>query len=341
MKWARLLVAFTLVLYMVSLEASFSLFGSTTNRRFLVQEGEGFRQIAKKLRQEGIIGSYGEFAVLGLLAGAVNSLKVGEYDFSRELSARAVLAKLIRGDNIKYRVTVPEGYTFYDLAILLENYGLANAQAFLARGRDPVVLKESGIPGPSVEGYLFPDTYFLTRGLGEQLIIRLMVARFKEVFSGQYRERAQALNLSVHDVVTLASLIEKEAAVQEELPLISAVFHNRLKAGIKLQSDPTAVYGLANFSPPITRAHLNRESQYNTYYVDGLPAGPIANPGERALKAALYPARVSYLYFVAKSDGTHTFSANLNEHNNAVARNRGTRKISNGSPRGGFTTSGQ
>lgn len=332
MKVTRILVAFAIVLYMVSLEYPFSPFGSGPSRRFLVREGEGFRQIGKRLKEEGIIRSYGEFVILGVLTEAVNKLKVGEYDFSRELSPRAVLAKLIQGDSLKYQVTVPEGYSFYDVAGLLEEYGLTDAQTFLAKGRDRTLLVELGIQSSSVEGYLFPDTYLLTRGLTEEHIIRLMVGRFKAIFSNQYGERARALNLSVHELVTLASLIEREAAVEEEMALISAVFHNRLKAGIKLQSDPTAVYGLASFSPPITRAHLKRESRYNTYYVEGLPAGPIANPGEKALKAALYPAKVNYLYFVAKNDGTHAFSATLAQHNSSVARYR-PRKEGNG-PKG-------
>ena len=177
-----------------------------------------------------------------------------------------------------------------------------------------------GIPGKTVEGYLFPETYFFQKQASAEKIIRAMIGRFKSVFTKEWKNRAQELGFSVHEIVTLASIIEKETGVAKERSIISSVFHNRLEKGIRLASDPTVIYGIENFDGNLTRQDLRTRTPYNTYTNYGLPPGPIANPGKAALEAALYPADTPYLYFVAKPDNTHHFSTTLAEHNRAVRK---------------------
>jgi UPF0755 protein len=176
------------------------------------------------------------------------------------------------------------------------------------------------VDGESLEGYLFPDTYRLVKGLSEEAIIGRMVQRFAEVFGPAERARAMELKMSVAEVVTIASLIEREAKADEERPLISAVFYNRLRLGMPMQSDPTVLYSLSRFSGKLTKADLHASSPYNTYLHRGLPPGPIASPGRASVMAALYPSSSRYLYFVAKNDGTHAFSNTLREHDAMVRR---------------------
>jgi UPF0755 protein len=183
---------------------------------------------------------------------------------------------------------------------------------------DPGLINRFGINAPSMEGYLFPETYFFPKHLGGEEIIQTMVSRFEKTFPLEWRERAKTLNLTEHEVVTLASIIEKETGKGDERNLISAVFHNRIKRGMPLQSDPTVIYALPNFNGNLTRKHLSYLSPYNTYRVRGRPPGPIANPGTQSIEAALYPADVNYFYFVSKNDGSHYFSKTLGEHNRAV-----------------------
>jgi UPF0755 protein len=179
-----------------------------------------------------------------------------------------------------------------------------------------------GAPASTLEGYLFPDTYRFARGLPAERILRRMLARFEQEFRSVQQQSGRQLGLSRHEVVILASLVEKETAVATERPLIAGVFFNRLRRGIPLQSDPTVIYGLERFDGNLTRAHLQADTPYNTYTRQGLPAGPICNPGAAAVRAVLNPASTPYLYFVAKKDGTHQFSSTLAEHNAAVLRHQ-------------------
>jgi UPF0755 protein len=177
-----------------------------------------------------------------------------------------------------------------------------------------------GIQAESLEGYLFPDTYYFPRNTPIDRIIQTMLDRFNTVFTPAWADRARGIGLSRHQVVTLASIIEKETGAAGERPLIASVFHNRLARGMRLQSDPTVIYGIEDFDGNLTRAHLETPTPYNTYQVAGLPPGPIASPGRAALEAALFPEETDYLYFVARGDGTHQFSTRLDEHNEAVRR---------------------
>jgi UPF0755 protein len=218
------------------------------------------------------------------------------------------------------RVTVPEGLTLAEIADLMESAGLADRERLLKEAESPELLSSAGITGRGLEGYLFPTTYYFTPSTTERGILLAMVEEFQRSVTPAMREQAEELGMNMHEVVTLASMIEKETALPSERLLVSAVFHNRLKLKIALQSDPTVIYGLNRASKNLTRKDLQNPNPYNTYLVPGLPPGPICNPGLAALEAALRPASVPYLYFVSKNDGSHLFSRTIAEHNRAVER---------------------
>ena len=192
--------------------------------------------------------------------------------------------------------------------------------AFIEAVRDPELIHSLGLEVQSLEGYLFPDTYFLTRSMSNQAVVRLLVSRLQETLTTEFRDRASAIGMSIHEVLTLASVIEKETGLSDERTLISGVFHNRLRRKIPLQSDPTVIYALEMFDGNLRKRDLTVDSPYNTYRVRGLPPGPIANPGAASIRAALFPATTSFLYFVSRNDGSHKFSSTLTEHNSAVRK---------------------
>ncbi len=232
-----------------------------------------------------------------------------------------VLDALVKGQAKQHLVTIPEGYTLSQIAQLLEDLNLVEKKGFLQKASSPAfinVLGLSEVAGTTLEGYLFPDTYHVFREMDPEEVIQMMIHQFKKVFGPDLVHRASELGISEKDAVILASIIEKETSLPEEKPLISAVFHNRLKRNIPLQSDPTVIYGIKNFDGNLTKEHLLKQTPYNTYIVAGLPPTPICNPGKESLLAALYPAPVPYLYFVSKNDGSHYFSSEIEEHNRAV-----------------------
>lgn len=276
--------------------------------------GKSVRTLAAELKSKGIIRSTWHFILVSRLRGQAHRLKAGDYRFTNAMTPAFILEKVAAGDVDFRRFVLPEGYSIYQAAELLEQKGFFQKTSFLERCRDTALLSSLGVPAPSVEGYLFPATYNLPLNGTEEQLIRMMVSCFKRNAAGQ------GDGVLRHDVVTLASMIEKEAVTAEEKPLISSVFHNRLRIGMPLQSDPTAVYGVRAFAGKVTKADILRPSPYNTYLNRGLPPGPIGNPGAEALRAALRPATTDYLYFVARQDGTHQFSRTLAEHNRAVSR---------------------
>ena len=278
------------------------------------------RQTAKLLKQEGLISSEHVFVIVSKLIGAERQLQAGEYRLHTQMSPWGILDVLKTGRVLLHEVTVPEGLNIRQTARLLSERELVSYQEFMRLVHDPSFIRSLGIQKDSLEGYLYPQTYSFTKRLGSDRIIRAMVTMFQQVYTADLDERAQALSMTRQEVVTLASIIEKEASLEHERPLISAVFHNRLKRQIPLQSDPTVIYVLPNFDGNLRRKDLRVRSPYNTYEVKGLPPGPITNPGRESLLAALYPAPVNYLYFVSKNDGTHHFSKTLSEHNKAVWR---------------------
>ena len=230
-----------------------------------------------------------------------------------------VLDLLISGKTLVFSITIPEGYNIFQVADLFELRGVTSKKDFLDLANDPEFLKELQIDGSSLEGFLFPDTYFLrpAEKSNAKVVVRKMLNRFRSVYDKYVRGTAEEYGWSPLQVVTLASLIEKEAKPNEHA-LVSAVFHNRLRQKMKLQCDPTVIYGIKPMGARITRSDLDRKQPYNTYQVTGLPPGPIANPGKESLVAAVQPASVDYLYFVSKNDGSHQFSSSLNEHNKWV-----------------------
>ena len=287
---------------------------------FVVRSGQGVAEISRLLAADGIIRQPIEFRLFSRLNGFDKKIKSGEFKLSAVMSPSEILEKLVKGEVVLYRLTIPEGYTMAQIADLVGNSGISGRDGFLKALSDRRLLARLHIDAGSFEGYLFPDTYFFPKNTPADRIIAVLVDRFNAVFTPEYRKRAKQLGFSVHEIMTLAAMIEKETGAPEERPLISSVFHNRLKLGMRLESDPTVIYGIKEFDGNITRKDLAEPTPYNTYRINGLPPGPIANPGEKAIEAALYPAETPYLYFVAKKDGTHHFSTNITEHNRAVAK---------------------
>ncbi len=287
-----------------------------------VPVGMSVPALSELLHEQGLVRSAGKFRWLVRFKGAARQIKAGEYQLSTGLRPGELLNKIIRGEVRLHQITFPEGYTLRQMAELLEASKLVNAERFIAAATDPPFVRSLDIPAASLEGYLFPDTYRFARGLPVETVLRSFVTMFNQHFGPVQEEKARKLGFTRHQVVILASVVEKETAAAEERPLIAGVFLNRLRRRIRLQSDPTVIYGLRNFDGNLTRAHLQKDTPYNTYTRRGLPIGPICNPGAASIQAVLNPTSTPYLYFVAKKDGTHHFSTNLVEHNAAVLRHQ-------------------
>lgn len=287
---------------------------------FAISPGEKFDSLAARLKSKGLISSKRRFKVLARFKGADKRLKAGEYHLATMMSPVQVLDVLVDGEVLLHRLTIPEGYNLMQIAAEIDRSAIADAEQFITLATDEKLVRRLGFDGPTLEGYLFPDTYYFPNDVSAETIISKMVQQFEEQFSVQWRRRAEEIKLSIHQVVTLASIIEKETGDPQERPIIASVFHNRLKKKMRLESDPTVIYGIENFDGNITRRHLTTRTPYNTYMIRGLPPGPIANPGRLALEAALYPVQTDYLFFVSKKDRTHYFSATIEEHNQAVRK---------------------
>lgn len=318
----RIITALRLLLLTILCWYLYCLFipvGNSSTVTISFPPGSSIRGLARDLKAAGVIRSTTHFLLLARLRGAAHTLKAGEYCFSRDMLPDAVLRKVVAGDVDYRKFSLPEGYSMFQAAELLEQKGYFKKAAFLAACRDKSLLQRLGVSADSAEGYLYPATYNLAKNDSETQLLVQMVGQFKKMNAGVVT-KGSAGRLTPHELVTLASVIEKEAIAGDEKPIIASVFHNRLRIGMPLQSDPTAVYGVRAFTGKVTKADIMRPSPYNTYLNRGLPPGPIGNPGKAALTAALAPAKTDYLYFVARQDGTHQFSRTLDEHNRAVAR---------------------
>jgi UPF0755 protein len=284
-----------------------------------IPKGVSLSQVGAILQEQNVISSRLVFKLVALIRGEQRSIKAGDYALKTGSDAGEVLDQLISGKTLMLSFTVPEGYDMFQVAALFEKQGVCSKEEFLGMAQDPQFLKDLAVDGTSLEGYLFPDTYFFryAEKSDGRTLIRKMVQRFFQVYDKNVRTTAEQYGWTTAQVVTLASLIEKEAKASEH-GLVSAVFHNRLRKNMPLQSDPTVIYGIKPMGSKITKADLMRKQPYNTYQIPGLPPGPIANPGKESLIAAVKPEKVDYLYFVAKNDGTHQFSPNLQEHNRWV-----------------------
>jgi UPF0755 protein len=291
-----------------------------------IPPGVSFYEVTDILQQKGLIRHKEGFYLLALLEKAPERIRAGEYELKSSMSPSDILDTLVEGKVKGYRIPIPEGFTLRQIAARLAANDLVDEESFIDFAYKEQLLSSLNIEGSSVEGYLFPDTYVLSRSMGAKKIIKFMVAQLRRKISREMVERMDEIGLSLQEVVTLASIIEKEGGSGEEKPLVSAVFHNRLKKGMRLQSDPTVIYDIEDFDGNITRKHLMRATPYNTYRIKGLPPGPICNPGMDAILAALYPAPVKYLYFVSKNNGAHHFSSTLADHNRAVIKYQIKRK---------------
>lgn len=286
-----------------------------------IQKGDSFNKIASSLYEQGIIRNQFLFTVFAKIRNIEGQIKAGEYEVTSPTSYNKLFNLMTSGKSITYKITIPEGYNIYEIAdVLVHTKIIVNKDAFIEKVFDPELLTKYRINNISFEGYMYPETYFLTKIMSIPDIIDSMVREFKKHMSPAFIQRAEEIGLSVNELITLASIIEKETSVSSERPLISSVFHNRLEQKMRLQTDPTVIYGIPNYNGNITKEDLLRATPYNTYVNYGLPIGPIANPGVESIQAALYPPRTKYLYFVAKGDGTHYFSETLEEHNKAVKR---------------------
>jgi len=287
-----------------------------------VPANNGALTIAHQLDQAGVIRSPAAFVALSVARGSFRTLKAGEYEFPRGASTPDVLALIESGRVRQHPILQPEGASVAELGRTLEAAGLARAADVVRAAADPALLQAHGLPGPTAEGWLFPDTYHFVRGMTPEQILGRMIQRMQAKLTPELRERARERNLSLQELLTLASIIEREAVRPEERRLISAVFWNRLRLGMPLQADPTVQYAVGKERRTLTRADLAFDHPYNTYQRPGLPPGPIASPGLGAIEAALEPAPVKYLYFVKKDDQRHHFSLTIEEHNSAVSRYR-------------------
>jgi UPF0755 protein len=285
-----------------------------------VNAGQPFKITTDNLYAQGLIHSPFRFNLIARLKGYDKKLKAGEYLISRSMSPLIILEKLKKGEVRLYKLTIPEGFNIYQIAELIEKADFANKADFIKAATDAALVRQKLVQADTFEGYLFPDTYFFPKNISVQKIIITMVDRFWSVFKPEWKNQAQAQGFTLHQVVTLASIIEKETGAPFERPIISSVFHNRLKKKMRLESDPTVIYGIKDFDGNLTRQHLATPTPYNTYRIKGLPAGPIANPGQASLEAALFPTNTPYIYFVSKKDRTHQFSTNLIDHNKAVRK---------------------
>ncbi len=276
--------------------------------------------MAALLKNEQLIRSRWAFLLLGKTRDIDRKIRPGEYELDAGMSPQDILTKLLAGRVVLHPVTIPEGYSLTQIAEVLAGQQVTDTKEFTKLVRDRTFISTLGIEADSLEGYLFPETYSFAKGTKAREVIKAMVDGLHRVWGAELQEQAARMKMSLHQVLTLASVIEKETGAKEERELIAAVFHNRLRKKIPLQSDPTVIYGLPAFDGNIHKRDLSVMSPYNTYRVQGLPPGPIASPGAHSLRAALFPAQASYLYFVSRNDGTHQFSSTLAEHNQAVEK---------------------
>jgi UPF0755 protein len=294
----------------------------------VVPPGSGALAIARQLRREGLVRSPRLFALAARSRGVEGSLKAGRYRFTGGMGWSELLGVLARGEVVTFPLTVPEGFTLRELAPRVAEATGSSADSVMRLALDPAFVARTGVPGPTLEGYLFPETYRFADGVEPVAVLLEMANRYREYWTVERRARLDSLELDERALVTLASIVEEEARIPEERPVIAGVYSNRLEIGMLLQADPTVQYALGEPKERLLYADIDRvaDHPYNTYTHAGLPPGPISSPGAAALDAALYPADVSYLFFVAQPDGSHVFTRTNREHINArnrILRERG------------------
>lgn len=290
----------------------------------LVRKGESPQELTQALTSQKVIQDGARFIFLGRILRQWKKIKAGEYAVGPSLSPLEIFSTITSGTSVGHPVTIREGENFFEIAQDLEAKGLANRDRIESLCKDKKFVASLGLGEPvppSLEGYLYPETYSFNRTQTPEDMLRQMVRTFNAHWKPEHSARASALGLSRHQIVTLASIVEKETGAKEERPLISSVFFNRMRKKMRLQSDPTTIYGIwERYDGNLHRSDLLSVNPYNTYMIPGLPIGPIGNPGQEALLAALNPAKSDYLYFVSHNDGTHEFTRTLIEHTQAVKK---------------------
>jgi UPF0755 protein len=288
-----------------------------------IPPGAGSRTIGERLVSAGVVRDHLTFRISLYASRQGRHLKAGEYRFDRPMTPAEVIAKIARGDVFVINVTFPEGLTAGEMSKIFESHGLGGASAFVDASRDPTPIRSIDPAAADLEGYLFPETYALPRKTDASKLVTQMVAAFEHALTPELRQAAAARQWSIRQLVTLASIVEKETAKPDERPLVAAVYANRLRIGMPLQCDPTVIYALTRagrYDGNLHKADLSFDSPYNTYRYPGLPPGPIASPGRASLEAAAHPADADYLYFVSRNDGSHEFARSLAEHNRNVLK---------------------
>ena len=286
-----------------------------------IKKGENLWSIAQKLKEAGIIRNRIVFILEALRKGVHREFKAGEYALYPWQSLEEIFEIFKKGKVYLHKVTIFEGATLWEIAEILEKNNITSRKKFLSLATNEVYVKKLGFPGPTLEGYLYPETYFFAKDSSPELVIKVMTDKFKEVWR-ELEPLAREKGFSMKEVVTLASIVEKEAFYEDEKPLIAAVYLNRLKKGMPLQADPTINYALKKFRRLTYKDYYGVKSPYNTYLHNELPPTPIGNPSKSSMLAVLRPAKVKYLYFVANGDGRHIFSRTYKEHLAAIAKIR-------------------
>jgi UPF0755 protein len=288
-----------------------------------IPPGSGSRAIGERLVAGGVVSDHMTFRMALWASGQGRRLKAGEYRFDQPMTPVAVIGKIARGDVFVVPVTFPEGLTVAEMGAIFESHGFGPASAFVAAAKNASLIADLDPAAHDLEGYLFPETYPLSRHADAPGLVRWMVERFTRVFTPAMQQAAQARGLDVRRTMTLASIVERETARPDERPLVASVYENRLRIGMPLQCDPTVIYALmkaGKYTGNLTRENLAFDSPYNTYRYPGLPPGPIASPGKASIDAAIRPAESEFLYFVSRNDGSHVFARTLDEHNRNVQK---------------------
>ena len=286
-----------------------------------IPPGATLKKISKDLQSLSLIRNASAFRLLANIRQKQTHIQVGEYELNQSMLPMDILKAITSGKTVLHPVTIPEGYRISEIAELLTETISINKEIFIKETRNEDLLNKLNITSKSLEGYLFPETYHFSKHTSEKKIIQTMLNTFQQrMKTKKIQHQIQSSDMSLHEIITLASLIEKETGMNGERKHISSVFHNRLKRKMRLQTDPTVIYAIENFDGNIRKKDLNIDSPYNTYRHKGLPPGPIASPGIKSIVAALNPIKTNHLYFVSKKDGSHQFSSSLKEHNRAVQK---------------------
>lgn len=329
---ARLIVVLLIFVAMLAAGSAYVLYSrvdepyrgyETDAQEVEIPAGSGTRAIGDRLVAAGVVRDTLTYRVALWLSGEARRLKAGEYRFDRPMTAREVIGKIARGEVDLVHITFREGLTIAEMAAIFEAQGLGSAASFREAAASGALVSDLDPAATDLEGYLFPETYAVSRHVSAPQLVRAMIDRFNRVLTPELRSAAAARQLSVRQLVTLASIVEKETGAADERPMVAAVYANRLRIGMGLQCDPTVIYALqraGRFDGNLRRDDLAFDSPYNTYRYAGLPPGPIAAPGLGSLEAAAHPADADYLYFVSRNDGTHAFARTLEEHNRNVQK---------------------